>query len=82
MRSHYVHNNKEYQISKYLLTKFIQSEVGFEATKGKYDIVHHVCMFFHNYFYVHENLYIYFKQKMIGHFEMSHSSPHEVHTFC
>ncbi len=35
-------------------------------------------MFFHQHVYVYEDLYLYYKQRHIRHFEVSHSSPHKV----
>ncbi len=76
---HYVHNDKEYIISKYQLTKLVYSKFVLKAAKGNCYLVHFIHVFFHNHIYVHGNLYLYFWQKMIRHFEISHWIPHYIH---
>ncbi len=50
----------------------------FEAAEGNREIIQRIHNFFHNNVFVHENLYLYFKRMKIRHFEVSHSSTHEV----
>ncbi len=78
MRPNYVIDNKEYQTSKYLMTKFIHSQTVLDDAEWNYHLVHRIHMLFHQHIYVHEHLYLYFKRMRVRYFEVSHSSPHKV----
>ena len=78
MRPNYITNDQEYRISKFLFHKFIHSKAVLDAAEGNHDYINRIHMFFHQHIYVHEDLYLYYKRRLIRHLEVSHSSPHEV----
>ncbi len=78
MRPNYVNNEQEYRISKFLFHKFLHSQTVLDAAEGNYKYINRIHMFFHQHVYVNEDLYLYYKRRHIRHFEVSHSSPHEV----
>ena len=78
MRPGYVEDDDELNVSKYKLVQFVTSSAVLDAAEGKKDVVARVLHFLQNHVFVHEDLYLWYKRKKIRHFNVSHSSPHEV----
>ncbi len=78
MRPNYVNNKQEYRILKFLFHKFLHSQTVLNAVKGNYEYINRIHMIFHQHVFVNEDFFLYYKQRHIHHFEVSHSSPHEV----
>ncbi len=49
-----------------------------DAAEDNHNLIQCIHMCFHQHVYVHEDMYLYYTRKLIMHFEVSHSSQHEV----
>jgi len=72
-----VEDKDEYQISKYLLEKFITSKTVLDAVEGNTFMIGRILKFLRCHVYPWESLYLHYERKRIRHFDTAHSSPHE-----
>ncbi len=78
IRPNYLNNYHKYRISKFLLNIFIHSAAVLDAAEGNHDFFQCIHMCFHQLVYVHDEMYMYYKRKLIRLLEVSYSSPPEV----
>ncbi len=78
MRRGYIDEPQEYNISKYLFLQFLFSQAVFEASGHNTSLIKHIFHFLQGHVFVHENLYLYYLQKQVRHYFVSHGSPHKV----
>ena len=77
MNPGYVEDEDEYQISKFLLEKFICSNVVHEIVGEHSWVIGKIIHFLRKHVYIWEHLYLHYKRSHIRHFDTAHSSPHE-----
>ncbi|KAL7525758.1 hypothetical protein ACHAXR_001148, partial [Thalassiosira sp. AJA248-18] len=77
MKPGYVENEDEYEISKYLLLKFISSTAALNAVDGKREIIVGILRWLKGYVLPWDTLYLFHLRKKVRHYLTAHSSPYE-----
>jgi hypothetical protein len=77
MTSGNVEDNEEYEISKYLLEKFICSQTVLDVVGEHWFLVYKVIKFLHGYVYTWETLYLHYLRNDVLHLDVSHLSAHQ-----
>jgi hypothetical protein len=72
-----VKDKEKYELSKYLLEKFICSQIVLDVVGEHWFLVYKVIKFLRSYVSSWETLYLHYMQKDVIHFDVSHSSAHE-----
>jgi hypothetical protein len=72
-----VEGEEEYELSKYLLEKFICLQIMMDVVGEHRLLVYKVIKFLRSNAYTWETLYLHYIQKDVMHFDESHSSAHE-----
>jgi hypothetical protein len=72
-----VEDEEEYELSKYLLEKFICSQTVLDVVGEHRFLVYKVIKFLLIHVYTWETLYLHYMRNGVMHFDVSHSSAHE-----
>ncbi len=72
-----VKGEEEYELSKYLLEKFICSQTVLDVVGEHRFLVYKVIKFLRSHMYTWETLYLHYIQNDVMHFDVSHSSAHK-----
>jgi hypothetical protein len=72
-----VDNEEEYELSKYLLEKFICSQTVLDVAGEHWFLVYKVNKFLRSHVYAWKTLYLHYMQNDVMHFDVSHSSAHK-----
>ncbi len=72
-----VEDDEEYEISKYLLEKFICAQTVLGVIGELRFLVYKVIKFLHGHVYTWETLYLHYLHNDVLHFDVLHSSAHE-----
>jgi hypothetical protein len=69
-----VEDEEEYELSKYLLEKFICSQTVLDVVGEHWFLVYKVIKFLWSHVYTWETLYLHYMQNDVMHFDVSHFS--------
>jgi hypothetical protein len=72
-----VEDNEEYEISKYLLEKFICSQAVLNVVGEHRFLVYKIIKFLHEHVYTWETLYLHHLRNEVLHLDVAHTSAHE-----
>ena len=72
-----VEDEDEYEISKFLLEKFVCSQAVQEIVGDNKFLIPKIISFLRKHVYTWETLYLHYRRSHIRHFDTAHSSPHE-----
>ncbi len=72
-----VEDKEEHELSKYLLEKFICSQIVLDVVDEHRFLVYKVIKFLQSHVYTWETLYLHYMWKDVMHFDVSHSSAHK-----
>ncbi len=70
-------DKEEYELSKYLLEKFICLQIVLDVIGEHRFLVYKVIRFLWSHMYTWETLYLHYMRNDVMHFDVSHSSAHE-----
>ncbi len=77
-----VEDEEEYEISKYLLEKFICSQTVLDVVGEHWFLIHKVIKFLRSHIYTLEKLYLHYRWSNVMHFDIAHSSAHKEPTMA
>ena len=77
MNPGYVEDEDEYEISKFLLEKFVCSNTVLEVVGDYTIVIERIIHFLRRHVYTWETLYLHYLRSHIRHLDTAHSSPHE-----
>jgi hypothetical protein len=70
-------DKEEYELSKYLLEKFICSQTVLDVVGEHRFLVYKIIKFLRSHMYTWETLYLHYMRTNVMHFDVSHSSAHK-----